>query len=74
MILKITKYKNRKLYSKDASKYVTLSELYEFIKSGHTIEVTSQDEEQDLTIDVLKEVVKCAKVKQSDLYNIIQRG
>ena len=45
----IYKYKNRKLYDKRYSKYVTLLEIAEFIKRGEQVNVRNKETDKDLT-------------------------
>lgn len=43
----LTRYKNRKLYCKKGSAYVSFSELIDLIREGYTIGVTNNGEEFD---------------------------
>lgn len=55
---KIVKYKNRKLYNKNTSSYVTLNEIEKYIWNGETIQVTSAVSQKDLTYDTLTAILK----------------
>ncbi len=52
----VVKYQNRKLYLKASSRYTTLAELAETIKSGQDIVVTSKVTGLDVTAEVIGDV------------------
>jgi len=58
----IKKYGNRKLYDPSESRYVSLSELREMIRSGETVEVVDSKSGRDITREVLTKAI----VEQSD--------
>jgi polyhydroxyalkanoate synthesis regulator protein len=53
----ITKYKNRKLYSKDEKGYVTLARVAEWVRAGEPVEVKRHATGEDITPLVLAEVI-----------------
>jgi polyhydroxyalkanoate synthesis repressor PhaR len=53
----IKRYENRKLYDKDAGRYVTLSDLAKLIGKGREIRVLDQKTGEDLTTLVLAQVI-----------------
>ena len=53
----IKRYENRKLYDKDAGRYVTLAELAKLIGKGREIRVLDQKTGEDLTTLVLAQVI-----------------
>lgn len=55
--VEIIRYKNRKLYSKDTSTYVTLSDIRDLIKSGKTVQVLDNESSEDITAQTLAQVV-----------------
>jgi polyhydroxyalkanoate synthesis repressor PhaR len=59
MAEKITlkKYANRRLYDMDQSKYVTLSEVAEQIRSGKQVEVFDAKTKEDVTAFILTQIV-----------------
>jgi polyhydroxyalkanoate synthesis regulator protein len=70
----ITYYKNRKLYSHDASRYVNLTECKELIDAGYDVQFLSQKTGQDVTEQCLKEMLCKISVSQSTLLKILKRG
>lgn len=53
----IKKYANRRLYDTEKSKYVTLAELKELIKTGRQIQVMDVNTEEDVTAFILTQIV-----------------
>jgi polyhydroxyalkanoate synthesis repressor PhaR len=53
----IKKYKNRRLYDTDLSKYITLEELYKYVLEGIVFKVVDSESEQDLTNIVLLQII-----------------
>lgn len=53
----IKKYGNRRLYDTSASRYLNLEELSELVRSGETVRVVDAKSGDDLTREVLMEVV-----------------
>ena len=54
---KIKKYPNRRLYDTESSKYVTLKQVGDMIKSGVTVEVTDVTTEEDVTSFILNQIL-----------------
>jgi polyhydroxyalkanoate synthesis regulator protein len=50
----IKRYRNRKLYSPDESRYVTLSEVFSLINEGWDVKVVDVDTSEDITLKTLK--------------------
>lgn len=46
---RIIKYKNRKLYSKETAKYITLPQILERIRNSKNIQVIDNETSRDLT-------------------------
>jgi polyhydroxyalkanoate synthesis repressor PhaR len=53
----IKKYANRRLYDTVQSKYVTLQELRELIKTGKMVKVVDVNTEEDVTAFILTQIV-----------------
>lgn len=53
----IKKYGNRRLYSTESSSYVTLSELETMIKNGKDVRVIDTKTEEDITAQVLTQIL-----------------
>lgn len=51
------KYSNRKIYSQESSKYVTLGQIIDLIKSGNEVEIISHKTGEDITSEALKEAL-----------------
>jgi len=57
IVVTIKKYGNRRLYDTSRSTYLNLEELAELIRSGTTVRVVDAKTDEDLTAQVLGEVV-----------------
>ncbi len=73
----IKRYSNRKLYDSSQSAYVTLKELAEFIRTGEMIKVVDHDTGEDLTYEVLLQIIRhegkrSRFISISDLANLIR--
>lgn len=55
--LRITKYSNRRLYDAANSRHLTLDQLVELIKEGHDVEVIDSKSKEDLTQNVLMQIL-----------------
>ncbi|MFZ4411481.1 MAG: polyhydroxyalkanoate synthesis regulator DNA-binding domain-containing protein [Bacteroidales bacterium] len=56
--VEIVRYNNRKLYSRDMSRYVNCSELKEFIDAGYNLKVISNVNGLDVTRQAVGEIIK----------------
>ncbi len=56
-LLRIKKYPNRRLYDTEQSRYITLAELAETVRSGRRVEVVDAKSGDDLTRAVLVQVI-----------------
>jgi polyhydroxyalkanoate synthesis regulator protein len=70
----ITYYKNRKLYSQDASRYVNLSECKELIDAGYVVQFVAHKTGNDVTEQCLKEILCKSSIKKETLFNLIRRS
>lgn len=55
--IQIKRYPNRRFYSRDASKYVSLQEIEELIQAGKTVEVTDSQTGESLTRATLTQII-----------------
>ncbi len=53
----IKRYTNRKMYDVEESRYVSLGDLAEFIRSGESIRVTDKSGKEDYTAQVLRQII-----------------
>ncbi len=53
----ISRYASRKLYNTNASEYVTIDDIADLIRDGHTIEVRDKKTNEDLTRQVLLQII-----------------
>jgi polyhydroxyalkanoate synthesis repressor PhaR len=56
-IVPIKRYPNRRFYDRRVSKYVTLQDIEELVRQGHTIEVRDSKNDEDLTRVVLTQIL-----------------
>jgi polyhydroxyalkanoate synthesis regulator protein len=70
----ITYYKNRKLYSRDASRYVNLEECKELIDQGFSVKFIEHKTGDDVTEHCLKEMLCKYNVSQNILIKLIRRA
>lgn len=70
----ITYYKNRKLYSQNASRYVNLKECKELIDAGYNLQFVQHKTGEDVTEHCLKEMLCKYSVSQELLVRLIKRS
>lgn len=70
----ITYYKNRKLYSQDASRYVNLKECKELIEAGYNVKFLAHKTGEDVTEHCLKEMLCKFSVSQDLLIKLVRRS
>ena len=76
----IKRYANRKLYDTQRSRYVTLDQIAEMIRSGEDIKIVDNNSKEDLTSVTLAQIIFEEEKKQksflplSAMRNIIQSG
>jgi len=68
----ITYYKNRKLYSHDASRYVNLSECKELIDAGYNVKFIAHKTGEDVTEHCLKEMLCKFSIPKNILITIVK--
>lgn len=67
----IKKFKNRKLYSKEKSKYVTLTYLLEKLKNKEDFKVLEHGTELDITNKTLKQALVLVNLTDESVKKII---
>jgi polyhydroxyalkanoate synthesis repressor PhaR len=55
--IQIKRYSNRRFYARNTSKYVSLPEIEEMIRQGHTIDVQDSQTGEELTHQVLTQII-----------------
>lgn len=55
--IQIKRYPNRRFYARSTSKYVTLPEIEQMIRDGHTIEVRDSQSDEEITHAVLTQII-----------------
>jgi polyhydroxyalkanoate synthesis repressor PhaR len=75
----VKRYANRKLYDTQRSRYVTLEQIAEMIRSGEDVRIVDNNTKEDLTAITLTQIIFEEEKKQSflplsALRNIIQSG
>ena len=56
-VLQIRKYPNRRYYDATRSCHVTLNELYDLVRGGHTVRITESRDGEDITNLVLLQIL-----------------
>jgi len=75
----VKRYANRKLYDTQRSRYVTLEQIADMIRSGEDVKIVDKHSKEDLTAITLTQIIFEEEKKQSflplsALRNIIQSG
>src|SRR6476660_7785585 len=75
----VKRYANRKLYDTQRSRYVTLDQIAEMIRSGEDVKIVDNNSKEDLTAITLAQIIfeeekKASFMPLSTLRNIIQTG
>ncbi len=55
--IQIARYPNRRFYSRESSKYVSLQEIEEMVQSGKNVEIRDSQSNDDLTRSVLTRII-----------------
>lgn len=64
----VTKYPNRRLYDATSRRYVTLSDLYAFVRDGHEIVVSDKTTGRDITNIILTQIILEHDPPKMDLF------
>jgi len=75
----VKRYANRKLYDTQRSRYVTLDQIADMIRSGEDVKIVDNNSKEDLTAITLAQIIfeeekKNSFMPLSALRNIIQTG
>src|SRR6187200_988697 len=76
----IKRYANRKLYDTQRSRYVTLDQIAEMIRTGDDVKIVDNNSKEDLTTVTLAQIIFEEEKKQKSflplnaMKNIIQSG
>ena len=55
--IRIKKYGNRRLYSMEESKYITLGEVERLVREGHPVKVIDASNDKDITSEILTQIL-----------------
>lgn len=55
--IRIKRYPNRRLYDQNASRYVTLADIEQAVRSGKTVEIRDSQTDDDLTRSILTQIM-----------------
>ncbi len=69
----ITYYKNRKLYSTDAKRYVTLTECCQLLEKGYVVKFIDHVTGEDVTSKCVKELIKRSNIDVNKLLKLIRK-
>lgn len=72
-MINIVKYGNRKLYAKDFSRYITLSEMIKLVKANNQIKVTDHVSKLDVTNKTLKSALLECEFSEQELINLLKK-
>jgi len=56
-MIEIKRYSNRKLYSTDTKRYITLDKIADLIRNGYEVTVIDNDTEKDITAVTLTQII-----------------
>ena len=70
--LVVTYYKNRKLYSHDASRYINLTECKSLIEAGYSVKFVAHKTGDDVTEHCLKEMLCKFSVSKDVLIRLVK--
>lgn len=56
-ILQIKKYGNRRFYLSSESRFITITDLARYVRSGTQVQVTDSDTEEDITSAILTQIL-----------------
>lgn len=68
----IVRYQNRKLYSKDLSRYIKLGEVAQFVKEGDDVLVLCNRTKNDITDLVLSQAVLQKGINRQTAINLLR--
>ena len=68
--IQIKRYPNRRFYARNTSKYVSLPEIEEMIRQGHTVDVRDSQTGEELTHIVLAQIIMDRQPEKMALFPI----
>lgn len=70
----LIKYENRKIYSRDANRYVSQQEIIEAVKDGERIKVVEHKTNRDVTDEVLNQaMLRYNPLTVDQIYSILEK-
>ncbi len=66
----IRRYPNRRFYARNTSQYVSLQEVEEMIRAGHTVEIRDSQTDEDLTRAVLTKIILERNPEKMELFPV----
>jgi polyhydroxyalkanoate synthesis repressor PhaR len=68
--IQIKRYPNRRFYARNTSKYVSLPEIEEIIRQGHTVDVRDSQTGEEITHTVLAQIIMDRQPEKMTLFPI----
>jgi polyhydroxyalkanoate synthesis regulator protein len=72
--MKLTKYRNRKLYSRDQAALVKVDEVIKAIREGRQVQIICHRTKLDITRDVLKQVLPTLDPSMESMLRMIREA
>lgn len=69
--MEVVRYSNRKLYSYNTKKYISLADLAKAISLGENVKVTSHPENMDITSETVVAAFLQDRSFKNEIYNTI---
>lgn len=69
-VVQIKRYPNRRFYDRTKRKYVTLGEIEDLVREGHTLEVRDSKSDEDLTRVVLTQILVERHPERMDMFPV----
>lgn len=69
----LIKYKNRKIYNTEISRYVSLDDIILMIRNGENVTVKCKESGNDITLDILKQVLPRCDFSLKETVNLIKK-
>jgi len=69
-VVRIKRYPNRRFYDRSRRKYVTLQDIEELVRQGHTLDVRDSKSDEDLTRVVLTQILLERHPERMDMFPI----
>jgi polyhydroxyalkanoate synthesis repressor PhaR len=69
-VVRIKRYPNRRFYDRTRRKYITLQDIEELVRQGHTLDVRDSKSDEDLTRVVLTQILLERHPERMDMFPI----